>query len=127
LNIQFGKRFKDEFQSGWYVYVGSALNGLIPRIQRHLCETKKMHWHIDHLLTHATISKIYIYESIQPMECMIASRFAKSCKRIPKFGSSDCRCDSHLFYGSKDQLESIISTMDMNELKKQTLKTTIGL
>jgi Uri superfamily endonuclease len=35
--------------AGWYVYVGSALGGLGPRLRRHLRVAKPPHWHVDSL------------------------------------------------------------------------------
>ena len=39
-----------EFKRGIYVYVGSAMNSLESRLNRHLSSKKKMHWHVDYLL-----------------------------------------------------------------------------
>ena len=39
-----------KFKKGYYVYIGSAMNSLVARINRHLSDDKKMHWHIDYLL-----------------------------------------------------------------------------
>jgi len=38
------------FPAGWYVYTGSARNGLAQRVGRHLRHNKRKHWHIDYLL-----------------------------------------------------------------------------
>lgn len=50
FNIKIGKIGDLEFEKGFYVYVGSALNSLVPRINRHLSQNKKIFWHIDYLL-----------------------------------------------------------------------------
>jgi Uri superfamily endonuclease len=43
------------FSPGRYIYVGSALNGIEPRVSRHLRTNGghlgSIHWHIDYLLT----------------------------------------------------------------------------
>ena len=122
MTIQFGKNHSDEFQAGWYAYVGSAMNGLLPRVERHLRKSKNIYWHIDYFLNYAIISKVYFLESTRPMECSIATQFASLCSRIPYFGSSDCHCKSHLFYGSKSELEYILNSLEMKEFQKQTLK-----
>lgn len=105
--ICIGKR-EYEFKKGFYAYVGSALNSLEKRIERHLKKHKKMRWHIDYLLKHAEIKKIYYKEGNKKEECDIANRFS-SLRPIKKFGSSDCKCISHLFY-SKDckEIEKIL-------------------
>ena len=46
-SIEIGKKGEIQFKSGFYVYVGSALNSLGGRIKRHLRPTKKMHWLVD--------------------------------------------------------------------------------
>jgi Uri superfamily endonuclease len=48
-----------DFCKGYYVYIGSALNGLKHRINRHVKtskgEYKAIHWHIDYLLKHQKV------------------------------------------------------------------------
>lgn len=100
-NIQVGALGKIEFSSGSYYYIGSALNGLKNRIRRHLLKRKKRHWHIDYLLAHAEIEKIYIAPgNSKKNECETAEQFSKRehFQPVPRFGSSDCRCPSHLYY-----------------------------
>ena len=45
--LQVGKLGTFTFQKGWYCYVGSAMNNLQARIERHLKIEKKLRWHID--------------------------------------------------------------------------------
>ncbi len=103
-SIQIGALGEIEFKKGLYVYVGSALNSLIPRLQRHLRmsqgEHHVFHWHIDYLLREKTveIDSIYIIETGEHLECIIADKVSKHGKAIPRFGCSDCKCSSHLFY-----------------------------
>jgi len=111
--IQVGKLGKTFFKKGIYVYVGSALNGLEQRIQRHLRDNKKIHWHIDYLLQYAKIIKVFYIESKDREECKIACLFVKKLKQIQNFGCSDCKCKTHLFYGSKKELEHIIKKQKM--------------
>lgn len=97
-NIVYGKNKLDRFERGYYFYVGSALgntNNLKKRIERHLRKDKKFHWHIDYLLEHGSINKIYISENA--VECEV-SKELNFLKSIKGFGSSDCNCKSHLFY-----------------------------
>lgn len=94
------------FDEGYYAYVGSALNGLQSRISRHLKTGKKLHWHIDYLLQKATVKSIVLAKTEKRIECGLAELFSEKFGRITDFGSSDCHCRSHLFYGeNKENLE----------------------
>jgi Uri superfamily endonuclease len=53
--IPIGKLGTFYFPAGFYIYVGSALNGLDARITRHLSKNKKKRWHIDYFLDRATV------------------------------------------------------------------------
>ena len=44
-NICIGSLGNIEFTSGYYAYIGSALNGISQRVNRHLRSNKKLHWH----------------------------------------------------------------------------------
>jgi len=112
-NIQVGKLGYIFFKKRFYVYVGSALNGLEQRINRHLRKNKKIRWHIDYLLQHGKIIDIFYKENDKKEECKIARSFAK-LKSINAFGCSDCKCKTHLFYGSKKEIISIINSLNMN-------------
>ena len=85
------------FEKGLYAYVGSAQNNVHKRIGRHLRKEKKIHWHIDHLLDSdfVVVPNAYVKKGSKNEEC----RLARSVKGIPVqgFGSSDCKCGSHLF------------------------------
>jgi Uri superfamily endonuclease len=100
--IQIGALGGNEFGRGFYVYVGSALNSLLPRLERHLKTSRGehhvIHWHIDYFLRESSveITSIYIIESKEHLECKIAEKVGKHGKSIPGFGCSDCKCISHL-------------------------------
>lgn len=97
--IRIGKLGPLEFARGLYFYVGRALNGLEARIERHLRKSKKNFWHIDYLLECSEIlGIIYVLTSYGESECKIAFHLGKRFKAIENFGSSDCRCRSHLFF-----------------------------
>jgi len=98
-NIRIGKLGSIFFKKGYYAYIGSALNGINQRVNRHLKKNKKMHWHIDYLLKHSEIIKIYFKESKNKEECKISKSFI-NFKQINGFGCSDCKCNSHLFFSS---------------------------
>ncbi|MCP2603883.1 GIY-YIG nuclease family protein [Candidatus Aminicenantes bacterium AC-708-M15] len=99
--IKVGKLNIIDFQPGNYLYIGSAQRGFEARITRHLRKNKKLFWHIDYLLNEAEIKEIWIKEG-EKIECETADRI-KNCLPfsfypIKGFGSSDCKCSSHLFY-----------------------------
>lgn len=97
-DIQVGRLGKIKFQAGFYAYVGSALSGLESRIGRHLRKEKKLYWHIDHLLLHGRIRNIFYAEGSEKKECDTAKGLTARFATIKGFGSSDCDCESHLFY-----------------------------
>ena len=61
--LKVGKFGKIDFKKGYYVYVGSAMNGLEKRIQRHLQTRKKTHWHIDYFLNQAKIINVFFLKN----------------------------------------------------------------
>jgi Uri superfamily endonuclease len=87
------------FQEGVYAYVGSAQSNFRHRIERHYRKEKKLFWHIDYLLNnnHTKIKKIFFKSGKKIEECNLARLISINGKTIPKFGSSDCNCLSHLF------------------------------
>jgi len=101
--IKVGKLGKIFFKKGFYVYVGSALNGLEARLDRHKKTNKKFHWHIDYLLGHSKIIGIFYKEGLVKEECNIANLFLKY-DSVLGFGSSDCKCKSHLFFSKNNEI-----------------------
>lgn len=95
------------FDKGFYIYVGSAMNSLEARIARHARKNKKLFWHIDYLLSHAKIVRIFIKPSNKKQECNIAKIIAKNFSSIPRFGCSDCKCNSHLFFSKTNPSRKI--------------------
>ena len=102
VDIRIGRRRKDRFETGFYGYVGSALNNLKKRIERHKSKEKKMHWHIDYLLSHARVLDIKTIITDKKIECKLAGKVKEiSDEGINGFGCSDCNCSSHLLYFEK--------------------------
>ena len=96
--IPVGKSRSYYLSKGYYTYVGSALNGLEKRLERHLSNRKNMHWHIDYLLESAAVRGMIFATTPENMGCSVADSLSKELPSIPGFGCSDCRCDSHLFF-----------------------------
>lgn len=69
------------------------------RIERHLRKTKQKFWHIDCLLDDGNVQvlKGFYKYARKSTECKVASRIAERSVSIKGFGSSDCKCKSHLF------------------------------
>jgi Uri superfamily endonuclease len=90
-----------DLPAGWYVYVGSALGGLGPRLRRHARLEKRLHWHIDTLRAASTLVAIAWHVGADRLECTVARDVAAwpdATLPVQRFGSSDCRCRSHLVH-----------------------------
>nr|WP_237255859.1 DNA/RNA nuclease SfsA [Gracilinema caldarium] len=96
------------FQAGWYVYAGSAQKNLSQRIARHLRHVRKQaHWHLDYLTAHAGKMIGLPIASYDNLECELADGLKNiGGEPVPRFGSSDCSCESHLFYFSAPPLKN---------------------
>ncbi len=117
--INIGSLKSVRFHRGYYAYVGSAMGGLEVRLSHHLKKNKKLHWHIDYLLQKALITSIVLCETERRVECTIAQALKCQLDYVPRFGSSDCRCGSHLFFHrNKKKMKSIIITI-LKELDMQ--------
>jgi Uri superfamily endonuclease len=100
------------FPHGYYAYAGSAMGGLKSRLSHHLKGNKKPHWHIDYLLEHASLNSIILCETKGKVECIIAQALSHQFDFVPGFGSSDCKCKSHLFFATdEEQMKSTIMTI----------------
>ena len=87
--------------AGWYIYVGSALGGLGPRLRRHVSLEKRPHWHIDTLRAVAMLTAIAVRVGPERVECAVAAQVATlsgAALPVPRFGSTDCRCRAHLVH-----------------------------
>jgi Uri superfamily endonuclease len=101
--ITIGKRGRQEFPSGYYAYVGSALGpgGLAGRLRHHLRPSPRPHWHIDHLRRLAGVVAIWYAASPTRQEhdwAALLPRLPGVSIPLAGFGASDCTCVSHLFY-----------------------------
>ncbi|MFH2111905.1 MAG: GIY-YIG nuclease family protein [Candidatus Bathyarchaeota archaeon] len=101
--IKIGALGLTRFPHGRYVYVGSALNSLEPRINRHIKTSRGehhvTHWHIDYLLREPAteLEAAYFTEAPEKLECEYASAVADHGTAVKGFGCTDCRCVSHLY------------------------------
>jgi Uri superfamily endonuclease len=101
MALQVGKRGMFHFPAGRYVYTGSALNGVEQRLARHQRQNKRLHWHIDYLLRYARITSVKVFPTPRKVECALNRKALRQpgAQVVAKgFGSSDCRCASHLVF-----------------------------
>lgn len=97
--IKIGKLGHIVFKKGYYCYIGSALNNLEKRIERHKSKNKKLKWHIDYFLKYGKIIDVVKIKTNKRIECLLSKKISKIAHiYINKFGCSDCSCDSHLYY-----------------------------
>lgn len=103
--IKVGKLGTFHFPKGRYIYTGSALCGLEKRLGRHFKKDKKPHWHVDYLLEKAEIEGVLIVETESRIECdlnWLVLNLPGARVIVKGFGSSDCKCPSHLVHLSNE-------------------------
>ena len=105
--IRCGSLGNNNFPRGHYVYVGSAMGSLTKRINRHKAKRKKLRWHIDYITVRADRITAFPIRSVTKLECPLARSLGAAAEgSVQGFGSSDCRCPSHLFYFSASPLHN---------------------
>ena len=106
-SINIGKLGTLFLESGFYVYIGSAFGpgGLKARIRHHMSHSSRPHWHLDYLSPSLKLCEIwYTHDQIRREHqwAEVHGQTRGAHMPLPGFGSSDCRCQSHLyFYKSK--------------------------
>lgn len=96
VRVCVGRLGTINFAAGLYVYTGSARRNLEARVKRHLSTVKRMHWHIDYLLSAPGVRVCEVRRSGEA-ECFVNQR-TEGAIPVSGFGASDCRagCGSHL-------------------------------
>jgi|Deesub1362B_J571_1020462.scaffolds.fasta_scaffold00061_2 sugar fermentation stimulation protein A len=103
--IRVGSIGSIHFRRGYYLYVGSAMGSLSTRINRHLRKKKPLRWHIDYLVKEADYIKALPIRMLEPLECLISEAIRETADdSIKGFGTSDCRCESHLYWMKKNPI-----------------------
>jgi Uri superfamily endonuclease len=123
VRINIGALGPVDFEEGMYAYVGSAQNSLESRVERHFRKNKRRFWHIDYLLGNGAVSvlKVFYRNSERNHECRIARETGEGGVAINGFGSSDCRCKSHLFrLESYSFLKEFMQEMPLQLFGRQT-------
>ncbi|NPU85412.1 MAG: DNA/RNA nuclease SfsA [Syntrophaceae bacterium] len=104
-SIEAGSLGRIAFPPGTYCYVGSARKNLSRRVARHLRLRKTLHWHIDHLRAVADSCTALPIRTAENIEHELARALGAIADfSVPRFGSSDCSCESHLFGWRGDPL-----------------------
>lgn len=118
--IEIGSLGALTFERGLYVYVGSAQNSLEKRVLRHFNKHKRAFWHIDYLLNgkDVEIVSVLFKEAPRSEECWLAQTLSSLYKPVKGFGSSDCKCPSHLFkINSYEDIEMLLKRFKLDLLK----------
>jgi len=111
---------------GLYLYVGSALGpGGLKRLERHQAvasgKNKTRRWHIDYLLALGEFEGVFVLQTEAKLECALARELAERfAPVIWGFGSSDCRCVTHLFRGRslREVQRELERSFDFLELRR---------
>jgi Uri superfamily endonuclease len=105
VELEIGRLGTHSLRRGWYLYAGSAFGpgGLRARLKHHLSPLKRRHWHVDYLRSAVELRSIYYHTQYNNEHLWSASLAALATHHlpIPGFGSSDCRCRSHLVFAPK--------------------------
>lgn len=96
-SIQVGSLGKFGFEPGLYCYVGSGMNNLDKRVERHRGDEKKKHWHVDYFLEHGEVVGSLKIRTSSDLECRLNDLVSHFSEELPApgFGSSDCGCRAH--------------------------------
>jgi Uri superfamily endonuclease len=100
--IRVGRLGTIRLRPGYYLYIGSAFGpgGLRARVAHHHYRAKRPHWHVDYLRRYARLESVW-YASGARREHDWAAKVAAmpgAAMVLPGFGSSDCRCETHLYW-----------------------------
>jgi Uri superfamily endonuclease len=88
------------------------MGGFKSRLSYHLRDNKKPHWHIDYLLEKGSLNEIILYDTRnRKVECAMAQTLSHVFDSVLGFGSSDCKCYSHLFFAADRMKSNVIKTL----------------
>ena len=130
VSLNVGKFGQLDFSPGYYAYVGSAFGscGIKARVGRHLSPSESRHWHIDYIKSAMNMVEVWlVYTSLRCEHIC-----AQVCYQLPSasvphkgFGSSDCQCESHLFFYAK-QPGFLTFKRRLSRLKSMSSRATRG-
>lgn len=101
--VDIGKLGRFELRPGYYCYVGSGFGpgGVLSRLAHHFRPVARPHWHVDHLRKAALVEEAWYAHHKRKREhrwAAILGGMPNASIAVPRFGSSDCSCPSHLLY-----------------------------
>ncbi len=113
-HIEVGKIGDITFSGGIYAYIGSAKRNAQHRLNRHWMGSGKKKWHIDYLRAQSHPIAVWGFDQTILQECKLADTMeCLSMENIPRFGSSDCHCPSHLYFcESEGIVEAILANFE---------------
>jgi Uri superfamily endonuclease len=120
------------FPPGWYLYLGSdhGPGGLEARLGRHRRQIgKRFHWHIDYFRAVGRLVEIWSSSGTKRQECDWAAAAAAlpgAAIIVPRFGASDCRCPSHLFYFSRRPELTVFESLAQTEVARELIDNKLG-
>ncbi|MBN2253075.1 MAG: DUF123 domain-containing protein [Kosmotogaceae bacterium] len=97
--------------SGYYMYIGSAMSSLAERVKRHLIEEKRKHWHIDYLREKAEVVAALLLPTEEQREEELSNFVSEYGEAVSKFGASDCSTDSNLYKLESKNIERVFSSI----------------
>ena len=104
--IAVGRLGELSMRIGYYLYVGSAFGpgGLRARLSHHLSISRHPRWHIDYLRRVTMPAAIWFGQHLSHEEHRWVAALGRGRDVIlahPRFGASDCKCASHLFFAER--------------------------
>ena len=101
--IPIGRKGVLKARPGFYLYVGSAHGpgGLKARVGHHLGAASRPRWHVDHLRRILPVEAVWFAADPRRLEhawARVLDEMEETSSPMRGFGSSDCRCTSHLFF-----------------------------
>jgi Uri superfamily endonuclease len=113
--LSIGKLGRMNTEPGCYLYVGSAFGpgGIRARIKHHMQIAVRPHWHIDYLRSVAGLVNAWCVHGARYehewAHCLMQNQAAT--KPLKGFGSSDCDCETHLFYFRRKPVKAELEKM----------------
>jgi len=104
--IECGSLGNLKFKKGYYIYSGSGKTNIFKRIEHHRKKKNKKHWHMDYITAEMKAAADIPIITDKYTECSLAEILAgNQGEPVKNFGSTDCKCFSHLHYFEDNPLE----------------------